>query len=82
MTTLTPPSSQDSQRTIIYTPPNNQIVQVKSPEIAPIAKRNLNLEFGVQSQSDQKVSNSLQNIMCKQAGSVFMGTTFTGCMIT
>ena len=66
------PSSQDSNKTIIYTPPNTQLV-----------KRNLNMEISMPEMQDKMstnpVSNMLQNVMYKQAGSMFMGAHFSGC---
>ena len=87
MTTPTPPSSQDLQFTIIYTPPvvNDQIVKIPSPSVSnsQMVKRNLNIEFNTventPNTTDTNVSNMLQNIMCKQAGSMFMGAKFSGC---
>lgn len=79
MATPTPPSSQDSQSTIIYTPPPSAkkalvLAEKKSPnfiEIVPKVAENA-------PKVDNQISNLLQNVY-KMAPAMFTGANFQGC---
>lgn len=76
MSTPTPPSSPDSQSTIIYTPPQNKMLAIvnKSPENLQIVEQSA--ENGPK--VDNQISNLLQNVY-KQAPAMFSGATFNRC---